>query len=262
MCLILFAWKTQEDYPLVLLANRDEFYDRPTTSAHFWEDDQQLLAGRDDQAGGSWLGITRSGRFAAVTNYRSPSFSNGSENSQLLSRGLLVTDYLRGSLNPQQFNSDIKTSLYAPYSLLTGTLDELVYYSNQSCEQQVLAPGIYSLSNHLLDSTWPKVVAGKQALSAALKQDADLQALFSILQDRSVAADDELPDTGIGIELERLLAPCFINSPTYGTCSSTCIRINSHGQVDFSEINYDSSGEPTHEGSFQFNIVPDTKDRN
>ncbi len=259
MCLILLAWKIQDNYPLVLLANRDEYYDRPTSPAHFWHDEKQLLAGRDEKAGGSWLGIRRDGRFAAVTNYRIPDFRQPFEISQTFSRGLLVTDYLLGEKSPGQFNNDININLYSPFNLLIGTRDELVYNSSQSGQQKVLAPGIYGLSNHLLDSSWPKVMSGKQALESALKQNADNRALLSILQDRKLAPDHELPDTGVGIELERVLAPRFIHSATYGTRSSTCIRINNHGDVDFTELSFGSNAEFLHEDNFQFKISNETK---
>ncbi|RKZ49807.1 MAG: hypothetical protein DRQ58_00960 [Gammaproteobacteria bacterium] len=259
MCLILLAWKMQDDNPLVLLANRDEYYERPTTSAHFWDDEKQLLAGRDEIAGGSWLGIRRNGRFAAVTNYRVPVFKQPSEIAQTCSRGLLVTDYLLGEKSPGQFNNDINTSLYSPFNLLIGTADELLYYSSQSGQQKVLAPGIYGLSNHLLDSSWPKVMSGKQALESALKQNVDSRELLSILQDRKLAPDHELPDTGVGIELERMLAPRFIHSATYGTRSSTCIRINNFGDVDFTELSFGSNAELLHEGNFQFKISNESK---
>lgn len=259
MCLILLAWKMQDDNPLVLLANRDEYYERPTTHAHFWDDEKQLLAGRDEIAGGSWLGIRQDGRFAAVTNYRVPVFHQPSEITHTSSRGLLVTDYLLGEKSPEKFNEDLNRNLYSPFNLLTGTLDELVYYSSQSQKQKMLTPGIYGLSNHLLDSSWPKVMSGKQALKSALKQNANNKALLSILQDRSLVPDHELPDTGVGIELERVLAPRFIHSATYGTRFSTCIRINNHGGVDFTELSFGSNAELLHEHNFQFKISKEAK---
>ena len=143
----------------------------------------------------------------------------------------------------------MNASLYAPVNLLIGNLDELIYYSNQSCQQQVLAPGIYGLSNHLLDRPWHKVATGKKALQAALQHNADTQKLLAILQDRSLPPDRKLPDTGVGIDQERLLAPQFIHSQKYGTRFSTCLRINSCGAVEFTDISYDSSGETFHEKS-------------
>ena len=182
MCLILFAYKVHPSYPLVLAANRDEFYDRPTQSADFWPDHPQLLAGIDLQEKGTWLGVTKEGKFAAITNYRDPA----SWKTAAPSRGKLVRDYLVGDLNPENYLKEISAHArdYNGFNLLLGDRENLWVFSNQG-DAKKLQPGIYGLSNHLLDTPWPKVQRGKQLLKKALakKGDALEEALFEMLAD-------------------------------------------------------------------------------
>jgi uncharacterized protein with NRDE domain len=240
MCLILFAYKQHPDYRLVLTANRDEFYERPTAALHFWEDHPQVLAGRDLLQLGTWMGITRSGRFAAITNYREviTPIANAP------SRGNLVADFLTGSAAPKAYLERIrsKSDQYSGFNLILGDTQALYYYGNRDGRIRMLEPGLYGLSNHLLDTDWPKVRAGKTRLGAALRSSdggasrMDVQPLITLLKNQERAPDNELPQTGVGIEKERMLAPAFITSPDYGTRSSSILLIRQNHQVDFREI--------------------------
>ena len=253
MCLILFAYKVHPSYSLIVAANRDEFYERPSSPAEFWEDAPQVLAGRDLQEGGTWIGIDRAGRFAAITNYRDPAaLKTGAP-----SRGQLVSDFLICSQTAAAYTKKIlgQADKYNGFNLICADGTDLFVYSNRG-EKQKLAAGIYGLSNRLLDSTWPKVVRGRKALSAAMnKKGADLEAaLFTILSDKKIAPDNKLPETGIGLEWERLLSAIFIESPNYGTRSSTVLLIGKNKRVRFVEKVFDGKPEPWVESRLSFLI--------
>ena len=251
MCLILFAYKFHPSYNLILAANRDEFYERPSAAADFWEDAQQVLAGRDLQEGGTWMGIDRAGRFAAITNYRDPA----SWKSNAPSRGGLVSGYLCGNQSIEDYLDKIsrQAQLYNGYNLIAGDRRGLFAYSNRG-ERQKLKPGIYGLSNHLLNTPWPKVFRGKKLLKTALdKKGAELEdALFALLVDRKIPADNKLPDTGIGLEWERVLSSIFITSPIYGTRSSTIVLIAKNGRVKFVEKVFDGQPQEWVTSSFMY----------
>ena len=253
MCLILFAWKAHERFPLVLAANRDEFYERPSATAAFWEDAPDLLAGRDLRDGGTWLGITRTGRLAALTNYRDPA----SLKAGAPSRGGLAADYLRGREGPEAYLDKVEPAadLYNGFSLVCGNRDELFFFSNRGIRERVRA-GVHGLSNRLLDTPWPKVERGRGALRELLegKDGPSPGALFEILQDRSRPPDEQLPETGVGIEWERILSPLFIESPAYGTRSSTILLIDREGVVTFIERVFNGRMEPRAERRFDFRI--------
>ena len=235
MCLILFAYRCHPVYRLVLAANRDEFYARPTTPADFWEEAPEILAGRDLEAGGTWLGITSSGRFAALTNYRSPQ----RHQPKAPSRGNLVKDFLTGQTPPEQYLTHIhpRGRDYNGFNLLAGDTMALFYYANQEGIVREPKPGIYGLSNHLLNTPWPKVDQGRSQLSALMKNQTSIhtESLFAILADRSIPADRNLPDTGVGLEWERILSPLFITSSDYGTRSSSILLWERTGKVTFLE---------------------------
>lgn len=235
MCLILLAYRVHPGYELVMAANRDEFYRRPTAPAGFWEDVPYLLAGRDLKEGGTWMGITRQGRFAAVTNYRDPQ----AVRPHAPSRGNLVGDYLKGNESPRDYLARLvpEAGNYNGFNLLLGDDQGLFYYSNQDGAPRSLPSGIYGLSNHLLDTPWPKVARGRQALETLLGQSSGptSEALFAILEDRTQASDEELPETGVGIELERMLSPMFIQTPDYGTCSSSVLLMEKGGGIYLAE---------------------------
>ncbi len=251
MCLILFAYNIHPNYNLILAANRDEFYERPSASADFWEDAPQVLAGRDLQEGGTWMGVDRSGRFAAITNYRDPaSWKNNAP-----SRGGLVSSYLCGNQIANEYLDKIsrQSQLYNGYNLIVGDRHELFAYSNRG-KMQKLNPGIYGLSNHLLNTPWPKVSLGKKLMEPSLdKKGAELEdSLFAVLADRKIPADNKLPDTGIGLEWERVLSSIFISSPIYGTRSSTILLIGKNGRVKFVEKVYDDNHQEWVTSSFSF----------
>ena len=239
MCLILLSYRAHPYYCLVLAANRDEFYARPTAAASFWDRDPDILAGRDLKAGGTWLGVDRYGRFAAVSNYRDP----GSNKTDALSRGHLVSHFLRGQQTPAAYIDNLrpKAQQYNGFNLLVGDHLEIWYYSNRISSARMLDPGLYGLSNHVLDTPWPKVQRGKQRLSELLAHNStvDPEALLEILSDRTPAEDDLLPHTGIGLEMERILSPIFIVSPDYGTRSSTVLLIDKDEHVTFVERSFD-----------------------
>lgn len=222
MCVIFLAFDVHVDYPLVLLANRDEFYDRPTAAARYWPDHPDIFAGRDLVAGGTWLGITKGGRVAAVTNYREPGARTGTH-----SRGELVADFLKGDAIAEEYIAGVEQHAdnYSGFNLIVGEINnarhELFYFSNRATGVRELKPGVYGLSNHLLDTPWPKVANGKRRLGRALDNQFSNEALFDLLADISLADDDALPDTGIGYEKEKALSAIFIKTQIYGTrCSS------------------------------------------
>ena len=234
MCVLFIAYKHHPRYPLIALANRDEFYDRPTAAAARWEDHPQVTAGRDLVGGGTWLGIADDGRFAAVTNYRDPSRPAGS-----VSRGHLVADFLIGKSDPKTYLDKIATEpeSYSGFNLVVGSNEGLYYYSNAANEApRKLESGVYGLSNHLLNTPWPKVSNGLAAFERLIANDEfSTREAFDLLADETLAADDALPDTGIGIEKERVLSPIFIRTPVYGTRSSTVVLSNSEGDLELDE---------------------------
>jgi uncharacterized protein with NRDE domain len=258
MCLILLSFKQHPVYPLVFAANRDEFYDRPTAPASFWEDRPDLLAGRDLKEGGTWLGITRGGRMAALTNYRDPA----SVKLQAPSRGWLVKDYLCGREDTDIYLKKLEkqADLYNGFSVILGDPSRLYYFSNRNGTIE-LTPGLYGLSNSLLNTPWPKVERGKQSLGALLSQtdDPPPENLFSILKDQTRSEDHQLPDTGIGLEWERILSSMFITSPIYGTRSSSLLLVDRHRCVTFMERIYNGGSEPWVTAKFQFRIEGDTQ---
>ena len=247
MCLILIANDVHRRYRLVVAANRDEFYERPTARADWWQDAPGVLAGRDLQSGGTWIGVTRSGRFAAITNFRDP----GAMRDDAPSRGHLVVDALTGTDHPLIcLQETLRTGeAYDGFSLLAGDRDGLWVHSNRSAEPpRQVGRGVFGLSNHLFDTPWPKIVTGRRALSDALVLEGDelVAALLEILDRRESAADDELPDTGVGVSLERVLSPIFISSPMYGTRASYVVLFDRDGEVTFVEQTFDR-GEPVGE---------------
>ena len=253
MCLIIFAYNVHPSYKLIMAANRDEFYERPSAPADFWEDHPKVLAGRDLKEGGTWLGITREGKFAAITNYRDPAALIGNAES----RGKLVRDFLCGNQNAESYIEKIRSQSgkYNGYNLILNGNDGLYIFSNRGGKQKISA-GIYGLSNHLLDTPWPKVVRGKRLFKTALNKKAGEleEALSTILSDRRFPPDDKLPATGVGREWEKLLSPIFIKSPPYGTRSSTILFIGKNNCVKFVEKVYNGNPEPWITSRFSFTL--------
>ncbi len=255
MCLLVIAYKAHPGYELVLIANRDEYYERPTAPAEFWPDAPHVLAGRDLKAGGAWLGITKQGRLAAITNFRDPvSHKPGAP-----SRGRLVADFLLSRDSAEKYSKRISKhgESYNGFNLILGDGDKLLWYSNRAHKRKVLAPGLYGLSNHLLDTPWPKVVKAKEGLARLMNEESFPQedALLSLLEDNTPAPDHELPDTGVGLEWERMLSPIFIKSPNYGTRSSTILLIEKSGKITFVEKTHSPFGQEGLVRRFTFQLV-------
>jgi len=245
MCLVLIAYRRHPRYPLVLAANRDEFHARPAQPLHWWNDGVRMLAGRDLQAGGSWLGLDASGRMALVTNYRDPS----SPRPEGTSRGSLIGDFLGGRQGAAEFASATaaRAGHFAGFNLLALDRDGLGYVtSHPQPEARALAPGIYGLSNRQLDTPWPKLLRARERFALELANDRPRpEALMRILSDRSIAADDLLPDTGIGLQWERLLSAAFIVSAGYGTRCSTVVMTGNDGVVTLEERSHAPDGSTT-----------------
>jgi len=252
MCLILFAWKVHPDFPLVMAANRDEFHARPTSPAGFWDDRPAILGGRDLEGMGTWLGVTRSGRFAAVTNYRdtSPALAEAA------SRGLLASSFLESGDAPAEFAANVGAGgeAYRGFNFLAGDRDDLWWVSNRGGDARALAPGVYGLSNHLLDTPWPKVTDGKQRLQNVLELAPAVEPLLELLADTTMAADGDLPDTGVGPERERLLSAARIVSPAYGTRCSSAVVIGIDGRVRFAERAYGADGAELDTLRYEFTL--------
>ncbi len=251
---MLFALRSHPRYSLVLAANRDEYYERPTAEATFWEEVPWLLAGRDLRAGGTWLGITTGGRIAAITNYRDPA----SVRDGVPSRGELVSRFLLAGKSPLEYLEDLAQMghNYNGFNLVFGEKHNLFWYSNRGDGGGYLGPGIYGLSNHLLDSPWPKVTRGKANMARLLSggHNPVPEDLFSLLLDRHIPDDGCLPDTGVGLEWERILSPLFIASPHYGTRSSTILLIDQEDQVTFVERTFNSDPDHPRTVKYQFQI--------
>jgi uncharacterized protein with NRDE domain len=254
MCLLLIALHAHRKYRLILAANRDEFYDRPAAPAHFWEDAPALLAGKDLRGGGTWLGITKKGRIAALTNVRNPSlFKDGAP-----SRGKLVSSFLEGDESPPKYFDKIGRNAgdFNGFNLIAGDVARLWWYSNWSDGIVEVSSGVHGLSNHFLDTPWPKVSFGKKGLSRLLSQEKDPSPplLFNLLSDRTRPPDGDLPDTGMGLEWERILSPLFIKSPTYGTRCSTVVIIDNRGGVTFIEKTFHPENEEPTFARYDFEI--------
>ncbi|TNF48997.1 NRDE family protein [bacterium] len=256
MCMIVFAYKAHPGYRLILAANRDEYYDRPTEPAQFWVDHPQLLSGKDVRWGGTWLGITRQGKLASVTNYRDMS----SHLEHGLSRGLMLCDYLLSQRIPESFLRELEKTKdrYNGYNLLLGNLQGLYYSSNQDIEPRQLPSGVYGLSNHLLDTPWPKLVRCKTLFRNILSKEKEpsSDSLLGMLTDRKTASDDQLPDTGIGLEWERLLSSIFIAGESYGTRSSTILLIRDDNRTTFTERSFRFPDDKGKTVSVEFTIEP------
>ena len=243
MCLIAFAWQAHAEYPLIVAANRDEFFARPTASAGWW-DDGERLAGRDLRAGGTWMGVSRSGRFAALTNYRDPA----SQRSDAPSRGELVSSVLgnEGSLRDALERMGRDASRYNGFNLLAAQWHAeasraaiWILSSRADARPQAIEAGVHALSNAALDTPWPKVERATRAMRAAMHSAADRDELcaqlFALLADQDTARDDDLPQTGVALDVERALSAAFIRMPGYGTRSSTLLLVDREGDALFIE---------------------------
>ncbi|MGI9261156.1 MAG: NRDE family protein [Woeseiaceae bacterium] len=239
MCLILVAWKIDPEYPLVLAANRDEFHHRPTQSLHRWQDKPAVVAGRDLQAGGTWLGASRSGRVAAVTNYREGKPGKRGTSS----RGEIVTAFLTSSASSETFAGSIECDSYAGFSLLTIDADDLCYTSNRGDEARRLPPGIYGLSNASLDTPWPKLVRTRESFRKIIAAgDVNETSLMRILSDRHMSPATEIEPGSLPFALARAVTAPFIVTPEYGTRCTTVVLRDPAGQTQMSERRFDAAG--------------------
>ena len=243
MCFVVFAFDCHPDYLLILGANRDEYHARPAAPAHFWEEAPDMLAGKDLLQSGTWMGISRQGRFAALTNYRDPA----SLKPEAPSRGRLVKDYLCSAAGPLSYIDRLAASreVYNGYNLLLMSQLGMWHYSNRTGSPLKISPGIHGLSNHLLDTPWPKVERGKDYLGHIIKdsKDVSVDRLFELLSDRRQAPDPYLPQTGVSLRWERLLSSIFIQSDAYGTRSSTVLLVERGGNVHFYERTFGKEGQ-------------------
>lgn len=252
MCLILFAWQAHPNYPLVVAANRDEFHNRPSAAAKWWSDTPYLLAGRDLQAGGTWMGASRNGRFAAITNYREP---QEPELPLEFSRGHLVRNYLISADTAEEYAWRLQDvgDAYRGFSLLLGDGKDLVCASNRMEEPIRITPGSHALSNHLLDTHWPKAHHGRLRLDAVLQsQHLDAEHLLALLSDRSLVPGEEPEAFDLHLAPERLTRMAFVVSPEYGTRSSTVLLLDRTGKLEYVERQFDAQGNALGTERFEF----------
>lgn len=252
MCLLVIAWKNHPRYRLILAGNRDEFHDRPAAPLNWWQDDARILAPRDLKAQGTWLGVARSGRFGVVTNFRD--LQAPAEFSP--SRGSLVPRFLTGATSPKEFLDDLRGAAprYSGFNLLVGGPRALYYFSNRGTPTpQSLKPGIYGVSNHLLDTPWPKLSRTRARFTELLKQlDVSADSLFGMLADRNRTPDAELPHTGLPLEWERTVSAPFIVNERYGTRSSSVLLVERNGRTVLHERRFDAEGVQTGVTRFEF----------
>ncbi len=255
MCLILFAHQAHPDFALVLAANRDEFFARPTSAADYWKDAPGVLGGRDLEKGGTWMGVTRNGRWSAVTNYRDGTRPEPASRS----RGELVARYLAGDSRAHVYGEDVArtASAYHGFNLLVGDAASVHYVAHAEGKSRRVEPGIHGLSNHRLDTTWPKVERGKRLLQTILAANAadPEDTLLALLADRELAEDGLLPQTGIGRDQEKQLSASFIVAPGYGTRASSVLLIGADGEVRFRERTFGENGVLREDRAFRFTLA-------
>jgi len=252
MCLLVLAWKHHPRYRLILAGNRDEFHDRPAAPLNWWQDDPRILGGRDLKAGGTWLGVARSGRFGVVTNYRD--LQAPIEGAP--SRGQLVPRFLTGATSPKEFLDDLRGAAprYSGFNLLVGGTRSLYYFSNRGPNAPTaLAPGVYGLSNHLLDTPWPKLARTRERFNALLaQQEIAPEDLFTMLGDREQASGADLPSTGLPEDWERVVSSPFIVNERYGTRCSSVLLVERTGRTILQERRFDPTGIQSGNSRFEF----------
>ena len=253
MCLLTIAYNKHPKYPLIVVSNRDEFYDREAAPAHYWEDEPSIYAGRDLLGGGTWIGVSKSGHLAAITNYRDPSLPETGQRS----RGEIVRNFLMEKESITTFFEELKETrnLYGGYNFIGYDGERLIHYNNILDEGTTVLPGIHSISNASLNTPWPKVRLASEKLEEALHLTSEEQliAFKTLLEDRTIAPDEALPNTGVGIHLERILSAQFVKMNGYGTRSSATILFDNEGIIHFSERTYEN-GEFIHEITEKFKI--------
>ena len=243
MCLYILYYHSHPDYPVILAGNRDEFYERTALPVHHWIDESGITGGKDMKEGGSWLAANKKGKFAFVTNYRDPE----SLKETAVSRGSLVSNFLARGQSEEEYLKSISAhdEHYNGYNLIFGGIDNLYYYSNVLKTGKKLGKGIYMLSNHLLDTPWPKAVRAKEMCDKIVLEHGklDIDALFTVFHDSKRASDDKLPETGVGYNLEKMLSSIFIESNVYGTLATTILTIDNHRKLSLHERTYHPEGQ-------------------
>jgi uncharacterized protein with NRDE domain len=256
MCLLVVAWKSHPRYRLILAANRDEFHERPAAALAWWQDEPRILAGRDLRGSGTWMGVARSGRFGTVTNFRDLEAPPAPDAP---SRGDLVTRFLTGATSPKEYLDDLRgrAPRYAGFNLLLGGPRALYYFTNRNgLDARLLPAGIYGLSNHRLDSPWPKLMRTRSRLSELVRDDrVESAALFDLLADRAPADPDEIPDTGLPPDWERALSAPFVVHDRYGTRCSTLLLVERNGHTTMLERRFDESGALTGSSRMAFDSM-------
>lgn len=245
MCILFFAIESHPRYPLIICANRDEFHHRATQPAHFWPPENQILAGKDLQAGGTWLGVNRAGQFAGITNLRTQETQDG-----VRSRGELVINALSSILAnpalPTVTSQWLQThhANYNPFNLIFEHDNILHCFNSRSTETKTLTPGFHAVCNGDMDDVWPKMASGQQALQSYITQTEKINVdeLQQLMSDTSQPEDSLLPNTGVELEWERHLSSIFIQHPQYGTRSTTIILKDTFGRIDFYETRFDGKG--------------------
>lgn len=254
MCIVNFHFQDHPRYKLIIAANRDEFYERPTEKLHFWEDKPNILAGRDLEANGTWLGMSKDGKFATLTNYRDVKYMKKNDKR---SRGDIVTNFLTNDIHPEQYLQQLheRRDQYNGFNVIVGDADNLYYYGNEQGKIIKIEPGTHSLSNQLLNTPWPKVVRAKSLLNNYVSKNEIInpENLFTILKNDIIAPDEDLPNTGVGLALERDLSPIFIRTDGYGTRVSTVILISHDNEVEYIERTF-NDGEFKREEAYKFTI--------
>ena len=251
MCLLVIAVKKHPRSPFIVAANRDEFHARPTQDAHWWPDRPSILGGRDLQAGGTWLAMSRDGRFAAVTNYRDAHH----ESPRLLSRGNLVTGFLESGEAALDYLATIDGDRYAGVNLLVYDGETTGYLSNRGAPMRELGPGVYGLSNATLDDPWTKVIRCKSRLESLIAaNDVNETTLMRLLDDRERATADEVQANDLSFEVAHTLTAPFVVMPEYGTRCSTTVTVADNGQARFVERRFDADGRKTGESAFAFEL--------
>ena len=249
MCLVVLGWKLHPDYPLIVAGNRDEFHARPTESAHWWSDQPDIIGGRDLQAGGTWLALHRNGRFATVTNFRDAD----TPSKTFHSRGHLVTDFLTSTETPEDYLCNVDGSKYAGFNLLVSDGETLSWLSNRGDGVRNLAPGLYGLSNALLDSPWHKVVRAKHTFDKLLDEDRlNETELFRLLDDKQRAPASQIDSSRLPFESAHAISAPFIVLPDYGTRSSSVVLLDQQGGWLFHERRFDADGKARGDSRFTF----------
>ena len=240
MCLIVIAWDTHPKYKLIVAANRDEYYHRPTKQAKFWDDYPNIFGGRDLKAMGTWMAVSKNGKFGALTNFRDPT----SIRSEAKSRGEIIPKFLDSEQSPEEYVQTLhgQAEDYNGFNLLVGDYDNLRHYSNAQRKMNVVTPGIHGLSNAFLDTDWPKVNKLKEGFSSVIAADFQHDDLLNLLKDEHTFEEEILPDTGVSSEWERALSAICIRTKEYGTSISTVMTIDRFGKVDFTELTLPRGG--------------------